>query len=239
MPPARSRNSGSEATTTGPWDMSTPAKFFAMIRSSSFAGNAQGRHIREPGPKGCLLVTVGPDQRIEPVFHRLDQVRWERGTVDISEVDTESGVLGRTAAVLDGLLAMRIRPRPHAGCPCYSRRCDALHDRLHVDAERLKAEIRSLATERGGDRLWIERVELQTRIPRVLALPDGPFEELLEVVELLRSDPASMSAVVDELAELKRKLPAEFFQDPDGPRLDQVAWLQTLLVEVQPLLLDS
>ena len=44
-----------------------------------FAGNVQGRHIRETGPKGCLLVTIGTDQRIETAFERLDQVRWERG----------------------------------------------------------------------------------------------------------------------------------------------------------------
>ena len=47
-----------------------------------------------------------------------------------------------------------------------------------------------------------------------------------------------MNAVVDELAELKRKLPAELIHDPDGPRLDDAEWLQTLLVQVQPLLLD-
>ncbi len=47
-----------------------------------------------------------------------------------------------------------------------------------------------------------------------------------------------MNAVVDELAELKRKLPAELTQDPDGPRLDDALWLQTLLGQVQPLLLD-
>ncbi len=47
------------------------------------------------------------------------------------------------------------------------------------------AEVRSLATERGGDRLWIEKVELQTRPPCAVTMPDGPFEELLEVLEQL------------------------------------------------------
>ena len=44
--------------------------------------------------------------------------------------------------------------------------------------------------------------------------------------------------MVDELAELKRKLPVELIHDPDSPRLDDAIWLQTLLGEVQPLLLD-
>jgi hypothetical protein len=47
-----------------------------------------------------------------------------------------------------------------------------------------------------------------------------------------------MINVVDELAELKRKLPAELLQGPDSPRLDDAEWLQTLLGQVQPLLLD-
>jgi exonuclease SbcD len=70
-----------------------------------FAGNVQGRHIRETGPKGCLLATIYPDQRIEAVFHRLDQVRWERGSVDIAELETESEILGRAVEMFDGLLA--------------------------------------------------------------------------------------------------------------------------------------
>ena len=47
-----------------------------------------------------------------------------------------------------------------------------------------------------------------------------------------------MNSVIDELAELKRKLPAELAHDPDSPRLDDALWLQTLLGQVQPLLLD-
>ncbi len=47
-----------------------------------------------------------------------------------------------------------------------------------------------------------------------------------------------MKTVVDELAELKRKLPAELIHDPDSPRLDDAEWLRTLLGQVQPLLLD-
>jgi hypothetical protein len=47
-----------------------------------------------------------------------------------------------------------------------------------------------------------------------------------------------MNGILDELAELKRKLPAELTQDPEGPQLNDAEWLQTLLVQVQPMLLD-
>ena len=75
-----------------------------------FAGNVQGRHIRETGPKGCLLATIHSDQRIETVFQRLDQVRWERGSVDVAELETESEILGRAAEMFDGLLASEPDP---------------------------------------------------------------------------------------------------------------------------------
>jgi DNA repair protein SbcD/Mre11 len=203
-----------------------------------FAGNVQGRHIRETGPKGCLLATIHPDQRIESVFQRLDQVRWERGSVDIAELETESEVLDRAAEMFDGLLASEPDLDSMLAVRVSLRGSTSLHGRLQTDAERYVAELRSLATERGSDRLWIERVELHTQPLRIATMPDGPFDDLLKVIEQLGSDPAAMSSVVDELAELKRKLPSELAYDPDSPRLDDAVWLQTLLGQVQPILLD-
>ena len=69
-------------------------------------------------------------------------------------------------------------------------------------------------------------------------MPDGPFEELQDVIEQLGSDPTSMNEIIAELTELKRKLPAELTQDTEGPQLSDALWLQSLLGHVQPLLLD-
>ena len=203
-----------------------------------FPGNVQGRHIRETGPKGCLLVTVRSDHEVETVFHRLDRIRWERVCVDIRELETEADILGQASDVLDGLLASETDPDAMLAVRVTLRGPTPLHGRLQSDPERSKAEIRSLATERGGDRLWIERVELDTQPLRAALMPDGPFDELQDVIEQLRSDPTSMNEVVSELVELKRKLPAELTQDADGPRLDDTLWLQSLLVQVQPMLTD-
>jgi DNA repair protein SbcD/Mre11 len=203
-----------------------------------FAGNVQGRHIRETGPKGCLLVTVNSGHEIESVFERLDQVRWERVCVDVRDLETESDILGRTSDALDGLLASETDADAMLAVRVILSGPTPLHGRLQTDPERSVAEIRSLATERGGDRLWIERVELDTRSLRAAFMPDGPFDELQDVIEQLGSDPTSMNEVVGELAELKRKLPAELTQDPEGPRLSDALWLQSLLVQVHPLLID-
>jgi DNA repair protein SbcD/Mre11 len=203
-----------------------------------FAGNVQGRHIREIGPKGCLLATIGAGQQIEAKFQRLDQVRWERGSVEVAGLVTESEILSRAAEMFDGLLASETDPDTMMAVRVSFTGSTSLHGRLQAEPERFVAEIRSVATERGGDRLWVERVELRTRPLPAATLPDGPIDELVDVIEQLRFEPASMANVVEELSELKRKLPAELTHDPDGPRLDDVPWLQTLLEQVQPLLLD-
>jgi DNA repair exonuclease SbcCD nuclease subunit len=203
-----------------------------------FAGNVQGRHIRETGPKGCLLATIRSDQSVEHVFHRLDQVRWERGRVELSELDHEPDLLGRTAEMFDDLLATEPDPDRLLAVRVIFSGATRLHERLNADPERFVAEVRAIATERGGDRLWIERVEFQTRSPCTVTVPDGPIEELLDVLEQLRADPDSLHAVVDDLADLKRKLPAELIHDPDSPRLGDPQWLHSLLTQVQPLLLN-
>lgn len=203
-----------------------------------FAGNVQGRHIREVGPKGCLISTIRSDHSIESVFHRLDRVRWERGHLDVSGLDTESDILGRTAELFDELLASEPDPDGLLAIRVNIDGTTAMHGRLRSDPERLTAEVRGLATERGGDRLWIEKVELQVQAPRAQRMVDGPIEELLEVMEQLRADPVSLQMIVEELTELKRRLPPELIHDPEGPRLNDAKWLQSLLGQVQPFLLD-
>ncbi len=203
-----------------------------------FAGNLQGRHARERGPKGCLLSTIRSDHSIEHVFHRLDQVRWERGHVDISGLETESDALGRTADLFDELIASETSPETLLAVRVTVGGCTPLHGRLFSDADRFTAEIRSLASERADDRLWIEKVELQVQPPREKTMVDGPIDDLLEVLEQLRSDRTSLEPVLEELAELKRRLPSELIHDPEGPRLSDADWLQSLLGQVQPFLLD-
>ena len=47
-----------------------------------FPGNIQGRHIREPGPKGCTLVTVRDEGNVVMEHRDLDVLRWELCEVD-------------------------------------------------------------------------------------------------------------------------------------------------------------
>jgi DNA repair protein SbcD/Mre11 len=203
-----------------------------------FAGNVQGRHARETGPKGCILSTIHSDHSIEHVFHRLDQVRWERAQVDISGLLTESDALSRTADMLDELITAESSSETMLAVRVTVNGSTPLNGRLFSDPDRFTAEVRNIATERAGDRLWIEKVDLQVQPPRETTMADGPIDDLMEVLEQLREDRTALEPVLAELAELKRRLPLELIQDPDGPRLSDADWLQSLLGKVQPFLID-
>ena len=119
--------------------------------------------------------------------------------------------------MLDGLLRAEPDPDVLLTVRVILAGTSSLHGRLNADPERFVNEIRSLATERGGDRLWVEKVEFQLRPPSTVTVPDGPIEELLDVLEQFRGDPGSLRGVVDELADLRRKLPAGVPPRPRQP----------------------
>ncbi len=58
-----------------------------------YPGTSQGRSPRESGARGCYLVTVDDDRRIETELVELDEVRWYTGEVDISGMDQEGALL--------------------------------------------------------------------------------------------------------------------------------------------------
>ncbi|WP_406697451.1 DNA repair exonuclease [Singulisphaera sp. Ch08] len=203
-----------------------------------FPGNTQGRHIRETGEKGCLLATLEPGDGVARTFHRLDVVRWERGRVDASDLDTEADLLDKVSGVFDELLRTETDPDRLLAVRVVIHGPSTLHDRLHADPERYVAEVRNLALERGADRLWVEKVEIQTRPTRLLPVLDGPIEELREVFDLLRADPEALASLGEELTELRRKLPPDLTGGHDPLQLNDPEWLRSQLDEVQPFLLD-
>lgn len=185
-----------------------------------FPGNLQGRHVGETGPKGFTLVTVD-DGEITGAEHRdADVVRWARCEVDVTDaadladvLDLVADALGRAAADAEGrLLASRV---VIAGTT-------DLHGQLHVERERLVADVRSRAFAAGG--VWVEKVQVETRRSVDLAQlrsRDDAIGELLGAIEALRHDPdqlvARYAATFDKL---RTKLPVSVREggvDPHRP----------------------
>jgi len=66
-----------------------------------YPGNPQGRHVKEPGPRGCYLVQVAGDGHVALEFVATDRVRWFDRHLDASGVDTEQALLDELESMLE------------------------------------------------------------------------------------------------------------------------------------------
>ena len=126
-----------------------------------FAGNCQGRHIKETGQRGCRLVTVSDSLQVEGVEWRsLDVVRWEELNVDLSGVETETDAtrlvgdaMGKAVTAAEGrLVAARI----------VLSGTTQLHGSLHRNDEHWNAQFQASAQDLGAEAIWIERIKVST-----------------------------------------------------------------------------
>ena len=201
-----------------------------------FAGNLQGRHVRETGAKGAMLVEVGDDGLAAKLEHRaLDVMRWSVLRVDASGAKTEEDVIERARAQLtlageqtDGL-PTAVRLEIVGACPA--------HNRLASRAEWLANTIRAEAQNVGSGRLWIEKVPLRTRPEADHGQVEGSLRVLLDHINALRADETRLAALGKELADLKKKLPSSWGDGSRRREVDDPAHLREVLDRVEPELL--
>jgi exonuclease SbcD len=167
-----------------------------------YPGCCQGRHIKETGSKGCVLVEEN-NGVLSHEFIRLDSVQWMTVTADISATDTIAHVAEIFAQALESQLAGTdgrlscIRVILNGRTP--------VHGRLLVHPDELTANIRAVAADVSRQRVWVEKVRIETRSQldlQALAQSDSPQGELLRYLQELTS-PADLD--VDHTA-LKSKL---------------------------------
>jgi DNA repair exonuclease SbcCD nuclease subunit len=201
-----------------------------------FPGNTQGRHARETGPKGCLLVSVDGAGRPALDFKPLDVVRWEAAAVDASGVEGGNELLERFRAVL--LQRLELNPDLLTVLRVTVAGETAAHDEIMGDPERWENEIRAVAVDEAGERAWVEKVRLHTRPPRTRGVKaEGAVGELLALVEELACDPEALSGLASELDDLEKKLPRELKEAAEGWRPGDPGWLKELLTEAEPMLI--
>jgi exonuclease SbcD len=175
-----------------------------------FPGNLQGRHARELGEKGAMLVSFEGD-RIESVEHRaLDVVRWAR--LDVSAAAAQSlddvllaaqAALSQAAQAAQGrLLAFRVQI---AG----KTRFDA---QLRAERDRLTEELCSASYAVGGAGAWLEKLVVATEpLGQQLPVGDDALAEIERALsELLGADGAE--TLHEQWADLAKKLPAEVLE---------------------------
>jgi len=204
-----------------------------------FSGNTQGRHVRETGPKGCVLVTVDDRGRAEIDFKSLDVIRWEILTVDSNGAESGYTVMDRFCNRLETLLDKN-EDRPLVARVVIQGETPA-HSELLANVDRWGNEIRAAALDTSGHRVWIEKIKFNTRLPiseKDLQTGDGAMGELVRLFDEFSDQPSLLRELSDELMDLEKKMPKEFKQDPDRIRFDDKKWLISLLAQVRPMLIQ-
>ena len=174
----------------------------------AYPGNLQGRHIRETGPKGALMVTAqGPDiQSVERVI--VDVLRWAALDVDVSHAKTLTEVvqcvgLGLEALVssTEGSLTLAVRVRLTGSSPA--------HGHLFGLESQLRAEILNQAAAIAPGRLWIEKVKLETQPveqPVQVAARADAIADLQSILANAEDDQEFLQSLREDLMQMVVKL---------------------------------
>jgi len=202
-----------------------------------FPGNTQGRHVRETGAKGCMLVSVDDQGRAEAAFRPLDAARWFVEGIDASNASDAYDVIDGAAARFEALL------EENPGLPLVVRvriaGASRAHEELASDVEQWTNEIRAAALETGGGRLFVEKVQVRTRNPAAAGAgtaASGPVQELLRTLDEIGSDPEALDSLGGVLDDLQRKLPRELREAEGAPAPGDPDWVREILEQVRPML---
>lgn len=195
-----------------------------------YPGNTQGRHIRESGEKGCVLLTVDDGGVTDIQFRSTDVLRWYRVGIELTCDDGLDDLyehaqrkLREVAAAADGRLAsVRLEVRGHC----------AAHRKLVQETARQEAvgQLRALPGEFTDD-LWIEKIKIETR-PAIdrdeLARGQDLIGDLLRSVDTIIGDGERMLDLSVALKPLMSKVAGELAaEEIDFTNQEQVArWVR-------------
>lgn len=178
-----------------------------------FAGNVQGRHTRETGPKGCVVVDIDGDGKTTRSFVPLDVVRWEICPIDISQHEHADEIVD----VFGDFVSERLRQCGDRSLVVRARVAgrSELHATLLGQHTHYENALRARALDVGGGRVWVEGLRIRSQLPAARDLDsdmDGPIASLLSVLDELASEGDADEALSKAFAELSRKVPSEIFE---------------------------
>lgn len=208
-----------------------------------FPGNLQGRHIRETGPRGAVLVRADSEGRIESVERLIvDVLRWAHLKLDVSADASLAAVLARCGQALDALLQQPdLGTRPLAVRVSLSGRTPA-HGELFGQEALLREELLARAAALAPERLWIEKLRLETA-PAVdaeqIALRADAIADLQALLAQAPQDAAFMQSLAEDLQALVGKAPPELAEAIPAFKAIRAGDVQALVEQVGPALLDQ
>ncbi len=168
-----------------------------------FPGNLQGRHPREVGAKGCMLVEVEEGRIVAVTPRATDVLRWGAVTADLGGAAAIAEILARVRMELAGALAAS------EGRPLIVRLtlagATAQHAAMLADLDAIEAECRAAAAQLSGE-LYIERVRVQTR-PAGQGLSGEAAAQLAEAFLAGLDDPAVVAQLLEDFRAIAAQMP--------------------------------
>jgi DNA repair exonuclease SbcCD nuclease subunit len=196
-----------------------------------FPGNTQGRHARELGEKGCMIVWYDSAFRTQVEFRPLGVVDWVNHVVDVTDLHSTESILEAANDAIVGLHANSARTNV---VRLEIVGATAAHDAIESDVEKWSSAVRSQAPSG----FFLEKVRFHTRSVSELANSEGGLDDLVGVVAEAATSEVVHTKLKCEFAELRRKLmdvgaeKADF--DPDD-----ADWLEGILAEARSMLLEK
>jgi exonuclease SbcD len=189
----------------------------ASIRSADphivFPGNTQGRHVRETGAKGAMVVRVadGVVRSVEP--RACDEVRWARASINAVGASDMTELLSGVSEVLRESLA-GAGDRPTA-TRFHVTAAGPLRNTLLSDPDWFAAEVRAQASA-ASDLLWLEKIKIEAPEKEEPArLP----QEISDLLAAALDDPECAKAITAAIAPLLGKLPSDVGDAETSPLL--------------------
>jgi DNA repair exonuclease SbcCD nuclease subunit len=204
-----------------------------------FPGNLQGRHARETGPRGAVLVSAS-GSRITAVERLIvDVLRWERLVVDVSTAADLPAVLQLCGKHLQALLDGCDHHKPVALRVQITGR-SAAHGALFGQRAQLREDLLAQAAAMGGERLWIEKVQVLTTPAADVAQVQGRADAIADLQALLAQAPADaafMQSLAEDLQLLAHKAPLELSEAVPELKAIRAGDVAALVQAVTPALI--
>lgn len=205
----------------------------------AFPGNLQGRHIRETGPRGALMVGADGTEIVSVERLHVDVLRWHALAVDVAQaLDLDEAVraAGRRLEALvadtEGELPLIVRVSLTGATPA--------HGQLFGLEAQLRAEIVAQAASISAGRLWIEKVKVETtpHDPAAqVAQRSDAVADLQAHLAQADADPEFLKSLQDDLLQLIGKLPLEVVNAVPQLREIREGRLEALVRDTTPSLI--
>lgn len=178
-----------------------------------FAGNIQGRHIRETGAKGCTVVSVEGGGVVAVEEKEMDVLRWSLCRIDICRCHRTESLLELVRETFEAEKEAANRPM---AIRLVLEGTTPLHGRLHENSFHWHEEFRAIAASLGD--VWLEKVLFNTqreRQPYVGFASDSPFTALQKSVEGFQFESSRLLDIIPEFEQLRSKLPSDLLSEDD------------------------